>query len=415
MNAVVENPLGPEEAIGLIKDSIETADQALDLYNKVLDQIVPWGTFEETLTRIDEYKEDYSAKAAELVGKVQTKLQDSKDCYFQAVSEVYIWCGVAKAVLPAYVNSITDPEKAASQLPLILKVLDKGITSIDRGIEQLQNSSMSFNAASGELLALDKKLEEDFNTKSEYFKQQEDKIRKEAYGGAAAGVVAGPFGLIIAYSIAAGVVEGKLIPELKAKLSKVKDFFVRIRGEIESTQSQISEAKLSLQSEATALGELKEEIETAQIFIESNTDNALKDEVIDAANKLVESCISYRDRHQAKAVALGWPIKNAQQLIEEHLLSESDGFFEDVSEGVVIDADSPSDLTEAKGFGNFIVGTVTVKYALAAAFTYMMAASIKLKITSQPEGTKVIFEYRGDKGKEAIMEAFKAGSKIKFW
>ena len=41
---------------------------------------------------------------------------------------------------------------------------------------------------------------------------------------AAAGVVAGPFGLIISYSIAAGVVEGKLIPELKNKLKSVQNF-----------------------------------------------------------------------------------------------------------------------------------------------------------------------------------------------
>ncbi|BBP35198.1 hypothetical protein VEE67_24390 [Escherichia coli] len=45
-----------------------------------------------------------------------------------------------------------------------------------------------------------------FQKKNSYFQSQVDKIRKEAY----AGVVAGPFGLIISYSIAAGVVEGKL-------------------------------------------------------------------------------------------------------------------------------------------------------------------------------------------------------------
>lgn len=57
---------------------------------------------------------------------------------------------------------------------------------------------------------------------------QVDKIRKEVYASAAAGVAAGPFGLIISYSIAAGVVEGKLIPELKKKLKSVQDFFTSL-------------------------------------------------------------------------------------------------------------------------------------------------------------------------------------------
>ncbi len=75
-----------------------------------------------------------------------------------------------------------------------------------------------------ETAGVDSQLTNDFS-ESSYFQSQVDKIRKEAYAGAAAGVVAGPFGLIISYSIAAGVVEGKLIPELKNKLKSVQNFF----------------------------------------------------------------------------------------------------------------------------------------------------------------------------------------------
>ncbi|EOU0395964.1 hemolysin HlyE, partial [Shigella sonnei] len=101
-------------------------------------------------------------------------------------------------------------------------VLDDGITKLNEAQKSLLVSSQSFNNASGKLLALDSQLTNDFSEKSSYFQSQVDKIRKEAYAGAAAGVVAGPFGLIISYSIAAGVVEGKLIPELKNKLKSVQ-------------------------------------------------------------------------------------------------------------------------------------------------------------------------------------------------
>ncbi|TLP80878.1 hemolysin E, partial [Streptococcus pneumoniae] len=68
---------------------------------------------------------------------------------------------------------------------------------------------------------------------------QVDKIRKEAYAGAAAGVVAGPFGLIISYSIAAGVVEGKLIPELKNKLKSVQSFFTTLSNTVKQANKDI--------------------------------------------------------------------------------------------------------------------------------------------------------------------------------
>ncbi len=80
-----------------------------------------------------------------------------------------------------------------------------------------------------------------FQKKNSYFQSQVDKIRKEAY----AGVVAGPFGLIISYSIAAGVVEGKLIPN--------KD---------------IDAAKLKLTTEIVAIGEIKTETETTRFYVD---------------------------------------------------------------------------------------------------------------------------------------------------
>ncbi|MGU5121531.1 hemolysin HlyE, partial [Escherichia coli] len=116
-------------------------------------------------------------------------------------------------------------KKASAQKDILIKVLDDGITKLNEAQKSLLVSSQSFNNASGKLLALDSQLTNDFSEKSSYFQSQVDKIRKEAYAGAAAGVVAGPFGLIISYSIAAGVVEGKLIPELKNKLKSVQSFF----------------------------------------------------------------------------------------------------------------------------------------------------------------------------------------------
>lgn len=40
------------QTVEVVKSAIETADGALDLYNKYLDQVIPWKTFDETINRV---------------------------------------------------------------------------------------------------------------------------------------------------------------------------------------------------------------------------------------------------------------------------------------------------------------------------------------------------------------------------
>ena len=103
-----------------------------------------------------------------------------------------------------------------------------------------------------------------FQKKNSYFQSQVDKIRKEAY----AGVVAGPFGLIISYSIAAGVVEGKLIPELKNKLKSVQNFFTTLSNTVKQANKDIDAAKLKLTTEIVAIGEIKTETEATRFYVD---------------------------------------------------------------------------------------------------------------------------------------------------
>ena len=253
-----------DKTVEVVKNAIETADGALDLYNKYLDQVIPWQTFDETIKELSRFKQEYSQAASVLVGDIKTLLMDSQDKYFEATQTVYEWCGVATQLLAAYIFLFDEynEKKASAQKDILIKVLDDGITKLNEAQKSLLVSSQSFNNASGKLLALDSQLTNDFSEKSSYFQSQVDKIRKEAYAGAAAGVVAGPFGLIISYSIAAGVVEGKLIPELKNKLKSVQNFFTTLSNTVKQANKDIDAAKLKLTTEIAAIGEIKTETET---------------------------------------------------------------------------------------------------------------------------------------------------------
>ncbi|WP_251361308.1 hemolysin E, partial [Escherichia coli] len=83
-----------DKTVEVVKNAIETADGALDLYNKYLDQVIPWQTFDETIKELSRFKQEYSQAASVLVGDIKTLLMDSQDKYFEATQTVYEWCGV---------------------------------------------------------------------------------------------------------------------------------------------------------------------------------------------------------------------------------------------------------------------------------------------------------------------------------
>lgn len=282
------------------KTVIDTADKALDLYNKVLDQIIPWNTFNDTVKELSRFKEDYSQAASTLVGEIKTLLMNSQDKYFEATQVVYEWCGVTTQLLEAYLSLFNqyDEKKASAQKAILIKVLDDGVAKLGKAQEALHASSQSFNSASGKLLALDSQLANDFNEKSDYFQGQVDKIRKEAYAGAAAGIAGGPFGLIIAYSIATGVVEGKLIPELRNKLKSVKDFFESLTTIVNNANTDIDKAKDQLKAEISNIGDLKTQTETTRFFVDY--DDLMLKQLQDSATKLISSCNEYQKHHGKK-------------------------------------------------------------------------------------------------------------------
>ncbi|EEU9258149.1 hemolysin HlyE [Escherichia coli] len=289
-----------DKTVEVVKNAIETADGALDLYNKYLDQVIPWQTFDETIKELSRFKQEYSQAASVLVGDIKTLLMDSQDKYFEATQTVYEWCGVATQLLAAYIFLFDEynEKKASAQKDILIKVLDDGITKLNEAQKSLLVSSQSFNNASGKLLALDSQLPNDFSEKSSYFQSQVDKIRKEAYAGAAAGVVAGPFGLIISYSIAAGVVEGKLIPELKNKLKSVQNFFTTLSNTVKQANKDIDAAKLKLTTEIAAIGEIKTETETTRFYVDY--DDLMLSLLKEAAKKMINTCNEYQKRHSLR-------------------------------------------------------------------------------------------------------------------
>jgi hemolysin E len=292
----------PATVVKVTKEGIDAADKALDLYNKVLDQVIPWSTFEDTLKEMVSFEKDYSDEAGKLIGSVQTLLQNSQDEYHSATQSVFEWCSLTIRLLTAYKTLFDnyDDKKAEAQRQVLLKVLSEGYDKLAASQAKLEESSKSFNDATGKLTELNNRLKSDFDSKSVWFESQVAKIRKEAYAGAAAGAVAGPLGLAIAYSIAAGVVEGKLVPELEAQLKNVKQAFEQLKTLVAKAQTDIKNAKDRLQDEVKVLGNVKVDVQDLQFNLEYLSDmQSLVEPSVDA---LMASCNQYRKRHGGKSL-----------------------------------------------------------------------------------------------------------------
>jgi hemolysin E len=248
------------------------------------------------------YQKDYSTTAGEIVGRVTKLLFDSRDHYLAATQSVYEWCGLASNLLAVYIKLFAglDQGKAVAQKAILVKLLADGEKKLGDAQTSLQESSISFNGAAGEISTLKTQLSNDFTAGSTYYEGQVNKLRTEAYAGAAVGLVAGPFGLIISYSIAAGVVEGQLVPALMAKFDEIKNAFARMGEIVNKADTDITKAKAELQVEIRKIGELKTQAETTGVFVEY--DDLVLKELKDAAKTLIAQCDEYRERHGGQSI-----------------------------------------------------------------------------------------------------------------
>jgi hemolysin E len=285
----------------IISKGLTTAQAALDVYNKTIDQVIPWKTFDDAIAELLRYQDEYSEQAAALVAGIKTLLLNSRDAYYSATQSVYEWCGVTSQLLAAYLTLFDDycEKKADAQKAILLKTLGDGITKMTAAKDQLEKSSGSFNSAAGNLITLQIQFNTDFDSKSAYFSKQVNKVRAEAYGGAAAGVVLGPFGLIISYAVAAGIVEGKLIPELEQKFGEVKTYFQNLKDTVTQAGTDIEDAKTKLQTEISAIGEMLIKTNTTSLYV--TFDDLMVSLLKHEAQILIDLCNEYQKRHGKKA------------------------------------------------------------------------------------------------------------------
>lgn len=291
-------------AVDTIDRGISAAHNALDLYNKVVNKLIPWDRVQETIDALSAHKAQYSDRAARQVGRVHTLLLNAHDEYKSSSMAVYRWCRTASRTLRTNLRlfRLTRLERIARvQKRFFVRTLQTGAEILQSGIDRLEASKMSFNNASGELKALSGTLNNDYSEDSTYFHASVGRIRTEAYSSAVVGILyGGPFGLAIAYATAAGVVEGNLIPSLKRAFAETQEMFDDLEVTITEAQGTIADAKARLDVEIRVLSQISSQVEETDIIAEGWT-MAPQELFIDLKNTtavLIAMCDQYVERSE---------------------------------------------------------------------------------------------------------------------
>lgn len=171
-----------EAAVEVFDRGVSAANNALDLYNKIYDQVMPWKKLEEALKVLDERRDDYSVESGSLLGVIKTLIMNALDQYFQSTQVIFEWCGVAVELLRDYLELFDKIDESTfnNQKAILIEVLSDGITKMEQAQKNLGESSSSFNDASGKLASLNVRLTHEFDSKSEYFKQKRSELERNA-------------------------------------------------------------------------------------------------------------------------------------------------------------------------------------------------------------------------------------------
>lgn len=265
-----------------MRDGIETADRILFLYDRVLDNVIPWNEFDQILDIDNFYKFrlDCSDESATLIGQVETSLAIAVEGYFSASRNAYAWTTLATPLLNIYISLFKSntSEKTGAQSYVLRRALDECVRKFRASQELLYKSSHNFNDAADRLVTLLNRFESEFHENSAFVQDIRSGRADKIFFGV--------------HDVA------KSVPELMTTFKRIQTVYENLKNAADGASKDIAKIGKLLNNEIQHLANVNEKIEEAEAL---NTDldhvKILRDTVIKSAQELVANSDKYRTRH----------------------------------------------------------------------------------------------------------------------
>lgn len=269
--------------------AIKAINVAVKLYSKVLDHIVPWRAFNDTLSEFDKFKEEYSEESAQLINEIKALMKHGIDAYHHASEFIFRWSDEAMPLLNTYIELFDEHtvEKAHLQKELLVQMLTKGVAQMNSAQNAIEESSISFNIATGKLVTLNTRFMVEFDEKSDYFQSQIESMRR---------IYRRKFG-ILAATIGYVLIRWKFIPELKDKIFEIETYYEHLESKVNQTFRDIDNIKRILYMEIQEIGNLKMKTKETETYMDLDNAPQLRDTLVHSAQDLIADCNEYSRKH----------------------------------------------------------------------------------------------------------------------
>lgn len=279
--------------------AIKTIKDGLELHQKLPTKICPT-VMEDTIVKtLTGSRSDYTKKAGELIQKITTLIKNAEWEYEASSTTISNWCNLAKNLLQNYIRIIDSEAPISSHKVVIVSLLTKGIVKMEAAESDLKKCAKNLKDADIVLNSLHSQLVVDFDSTSDYYKNEVKKLQMNGCAMGMTGMIFGPLGFMVTSSVAAFYVLGTAVPDLSDKFEEWKLFFKNLNAAIVGVHKDIEYAVDQLKHEIAIINSSKGYIEQLEVFVQLEVKEQIELKTIlkNSITELIEACDQYIESH----------------------------------------------------------------------------------------------------------------------
>ena len=239
----------------LIESMPELLKSGLEIYNTLkadMERALGLKKYAEHLSHITQTLKEVNHHLNEQEREIVKKLNEAYAYSEEGLEKATVVVSVIREQTSALVLVLSDlvpganHDKVWTACQYFSAFAEKMEAKVNEAQDALRKASQLLFASQNDIRSIVdtlKRVQDEFIAEK---KAAKAKNRSEAYGGAAVGLIFGPIGLIISYSIAAGVTEGMSIPNIEADFAKQREVisgyitgFETMRSETNALQKEL--------------------------------------------------------------------------------------------------------------------------------------------------------------------------------